>query len=137
MFLSRETRDLREIRDFFRPYISISSRFRTTKRYAAVCSLFYEQLHFWVQARVANGFPCFQPQSCSWVAKHNISIVMFFMNTPYIQDWEWLYKLITHLAIQSYAWPNCLAKGHILILILLRGAIEITMKSFLYPIRVR
>ena len=39
---------------------------------------FYKQLHFWVQARVAKGFPCFQ---------HNISVVMFFMNTPYIQVW--------------------------------------------------
>ena len=39
---------------------------------------FYEQLHFWVQARVAKGFPCFQ---------HNISIAIFFMNTPYIQVW--------------------------------------------------
>ena len=26
--------------------------------------LFYKQLLFWFQTRVAKGFPCFQPQSC-------------------------------------------------------------------------
>ena len=25
---------------------------------------FYKHLHFWVQARFAKGFPCFQSQSC-------------------------------------------------------------------------
>ena len=44
---------------------------------------------------------------------------------------SWFYKFMAHLTTQSYIWPNCLAKGHMSILTLLRGAIEITMESFL------
>ena len=45
-----------DTRDFWRIVNSVLNR--------SIRFLFYEQLHFWVQARVAKGFPCFQPQSC-------------------------------------------------------------------------
>ena len=55
--------------------------------------LFYKQLHFWVQASVAKGFPYFKPQSRLQVAQLIISIVIFFVNTRYI---NWLHINSVH-----------------------------------------